>query len=101
MDVEVTDNPDKSRFEIIADGELAGFVQYHLRDGMIAFNHTQTDDRFRGHGLGGRLVRESLDQARARHLAVLPYCPFVQSWITEHREYADLIPAGRREQFGL
>jgi len=101
MDVEVTDNPDKARFEIVADGELAGFVQYHLRDGEIAFTHTQTDDRFRGHGLGGRLVRESLDQARARHLVVLPYCPFVNSWITEHPEYADLIPASRREQFGL
>jgi len=101
MDVEVTDNPDKARFEIVADGELAGFAQYHLRDGVIAFTHTQTDDRFRGHGLGGRLVQESLDQARARHLAVLPYCPFVNSWITAHREYADLLQAGRREQFGL
>ena len=101
MDVEVTDNPDKARFEIVADGELAGFVQYHLRDGEIAFTHTQTDDRFRGHGLGGRLVRESLDQARARHLVVLPYCPFVNSWIASHPEYADLVPAGRREQFGL
>ena len=101
MDVEVTDNPDKARFEIVADGELAGFAQYHLRDGVIAFTHTQTDDRFRGHGLGSRLVRESLDDARARHLAVVPYCPFVRSWITEHSEYADLIPDGRREQFGL
>ena len=100
MDVEVTDNPDKARFEIVADGELAGFVLYHLRDGEIAFTHTQTDDRFRGQGLAARLVRASLDEARARHLAVLPYCPFVRSWITEHREYADLIPAGRREQFG-
>src|SRR5215475_6854665 len=61
MDVEVTDNPDKARFEIVADGELAGFVLYHLRDGVIAFTHTQTDDRFRGHGLGSRLVRASLD----------------------------------------
>ena len=26
MDVEVTDNPDKARYEIVADGELAGFV---------------------------------------------------------------------------
>ena len=101
MDVEVTDNQDKARFEIVADGELAGFAQYHLRDGVIAFTHTQTDDRFRGHGLGSRLVRESLDDARARHLTVVPYCPFVRSWITEHREYADLVPADRREQFGL
>ena len=101
MDVEVTDNPDKARFEIVADGELAGFAQYQLRDGVIAFTHTQTDDRFRGHGLGSRLVRESLDEARARHLVVLPYCLYTRSWITEHREYADLVPAGRREQFGL
>ena len=101
MDVEVTDNPDKARFEILADGELAGFVQYHLRNDVIALIHTETDDRFRGHGLASQLVRTALDQARARHLAVLPYCPFVRSWLTEHREYADLVPAGKRDQFGL
>jgi len=101
MDVEVADNPDKARFEILADGELAGFVLYHLRGNEIAFTHTETDDRFRGHGLASQLVRTALDQARARHLAVLPYCPFVRSWITGHPEYADLIPVGRREQFGL
>ena len=101
MDLEVTDNPDKARFEIIVDGELAGFVLYHLRGSEIAFTHTQTDDRFRGHGLGGHLVQASLDSARERHLAVLPYCPFVNSWIAAHPEYADLVPVGRREQFGL
>ena len=101
MDVEVTDIPDKARFEILADGEVAGFVLYHLRGNEIAFTHSETDDRFRGHGLASQLVRTALDEARVRHLAVLPYCPFVRSWITEHREYADLVPAGKREQFGL
>jgi uncharacterized protein len=101
MELEVADNPDKARFEILADGELAGFAQYHLNGSQIAFTHTETDDRFRGHGLGARLVRASLDDARERHLSVLPYCPFVRSYITEHREYADLVPAARREQFGL
>ena len=101
MDVEVTENPDKARFEIIADGELAGFVLYHLRGQEIAFTHTETDDRFRGHGLASQLVQTALDTARAHHLAVLPYCPFVRSWLEEHPEYVDLVPAGRREQFGL
>ena len=91
MELQVTDNPDESRFEIRADGQLAGFAQYHLRGSQIAFTHTETDDRFRGHGLAGQLVREALDAARERHLIVLPYCPFVRSWIAGHPEYADLV----------
>jgi uncharacterized protein len=101
MDLEVADNPDKARFEIVADGELAGFAQYHLDGDKIAFTHAQTDDRFRGQGIAGLLVQSSLDAARERHLSVLPYCPFVRNWITEHREYADLVPADRWQQFGL
>ena len=80
---------------------IVGLTSGPLAIITTALGQRFTDDRFRGHGLGGRLVQESLDQARARHLAVLPYCPFVNSWITAHREYADLLPAGRREQFGL
>jgi predicted GNAT family acetyltransferase len=97
VDLQVTDNPDKARFEIVADGELAGFAQYYLRDGQIVFTHTETDDRFRGHGLAGHLVQVALDTARERQLTVLPYCPFVKSWIGSHPEYADLIgsPGGR------
>ncbi len=101
MDLEVADNPDKERFEILADDELAGFAQYHLDGVEIAFTHTQIDDRFRAQGMASCLVQSSLDAARARHLAVLPYCPFVRDWIAGHREYADLVPPGRREQFGL
>lgn len=101
MDLEVVDNPAQARYEIRADGELAGVIQYHLRDGVIAFLHTETDPRFRGHGVAGTLVRSSLDAARERHLALLPYCPFVRSWLTEHPEYADLVPDDRRPEFGL
>jgi predicted GNAT family acetyltransferase len=101
MDPEVADNPDKARFEIVVDGELAGFVLYHLRGNEIALTHTETDDRFRGHGLASQLARATLDAARARHLDVLPYCPYVRSWIAEHPEYAALVPADRRPQFAL
>jgi uncharacterized protein len=101
MELQVTDNPEQARYEIRADGELAGFVQYHLRDGVIALLHTQTDDRFRGHGLAGRLVQSTLDAARERHLAVLPYCPYARRWIADHPAYADLVPEARRAEFDL
>ena len=101
MELEVTDNPEKVRFEVRADGEIAGFLDYRLGDGEIALLHAETDSRLRRRGIGGHLVRSSLDSARQRHLAVLPYCPFVRHWIAGHPEYADLVPEGRRPQFGL
>ena len=101
MELEVIDNPEQERYEIRADGEIAGFVQYHLRDGVIALVHTETDDRFRGQGLAGRLVQSTLDAVRERHLSVLPYCPYARRWIADHPVYADLVPEDRRPDFGL
>jgi uncharacterized protein len=101
MELKVADNPEQEQYEIRADGELAGFVQYDLGDGVIAFLHTETDPRFRGQGVAAHLIRSSLDSARERHLAVLPYCPFVRRWMAEHPEYIDLVPEDRRPRFGL
>lgn len=101
MDLQVADHPDHERFEIRVDGELGGFVQYRLKDGVLALLHTETDRRFRGHGLAGHLIQATLDAARDRHLAVLPYCPFARGWIAEHPAYADLVPSDQRSHFSL
>ena len=44
----ITDNPDQHRYEIRVDDELAGFVQYRRREGLIALIHTEIDSRFEG-----------------------------------------------------
>ena len=99
----VTDNPSTSRYELHVGAELAGFVQYRLRrgDAVISLVHTQVDPAFEGQGLAGRLARFGLDDARSRGLAVLPFCPYINSWIKKHPEYADLVPPDRRGDFGL
>ena len=97
----VTDAPERKRFEASVEGELAGFLVYRLRPGLLALIHTEVEERFEGHGLGGRLARFALDQARAEGLAVLPFCPFVDDWIKRHREYVDLVPADYRANFDL
>ena len=83
------------------DGELAGIAAYRSRPGLIAFIHTEVDDAFEGHGVGSALVSEALDDARRRGLEVLPFCPFVNSYMQKHPEYIDLVPETRREAFGL
>jgi uncharacterized protein len=99
--VAVTDNPDRERYEITADGALAGFTAYRRRPALIAFTHTEIDPAFEGRGLGGQLVHAALDDARAQGLLVLPFCPFTNAYIQRHPEYADLVPDGFRAQFGL
>jgi predicted GNAT family acetyltransferase len=101
MNSTVVDRPDRSRFEIHVDGKPAGLAVYRFNSGTITFLHTEIDDAHEGQGLGGTLVREALDTARARGLAVLPECPFVRGWIQRHDDYADLVPADQRERFGL
>jgi hypothetical protein len=97
----VADNPAASRYELRVDGELAGFINYHIRDETISLIHTEVNPGFQGGGLAGRLARNTMDDARKRQLAVLPFCPYVRSWIKRHPEYADLVPQDRRAEFDL
>jgi predicted GNAT family acetyltransferase len=97
----VRDNPEEQRYEAVAEGEVAGFVAYRARPGLIAFIHTEVDDAFEGQGVGSALVKGALEDARQRHLEVLPFCPFVNAYLQKHHEYLDLVPESRREAFGL
>ena len=98
---EVADAPNRERYELSIDGEVAGFTAYRVRPGLIAFIHTEVDERFQGRGIGDQLIRFALEDARARGLAVLPFCPFVKAFIERHREFESLVPDTYREQFGL
>jgi uncharacterized protein len=99
----VSDNRSASRYELRVNGELAGFVDYRLddRDATVSLIHTEVEPAFAHAHLGTHLARYSLDDARARGLAVLPYCPYITSWIKKHPEYADLVPQDVRGNFGL
>lgn len=92
-DLSVVHNADASRFEIsLPDGSTA-LTAYRRSGDRIAFTHTEVPPQHEGEGVGTKLVREALDYARAHHLAVLPYCPFVRAFIEDHATYQDLVPS--------
>lgn len=91
-DVATSNNPGESRYEARVDGELAGFAEYELADGLVTFTHTEVDDRFEGQGVGSALARFALDDVRAEGARrVRPECPFIARWIAKHPDYADLV----------
>jgi predicted GNAT family acetyltransferase len=91
LDVDVTDNPARRRYEAHVDGDLAGFLYYEERPGTLVLVHTQVLDEFEGQGVGSRLVAGTLDVARGRGLSVTLACPFATSYVERHPEYADLV----------
>ena len=96
---EVRNNRDRSRYEAVVDGNLAGFVQYVMRGGRIVLVHTEIHDEFEGQGAGSALAKGALDDLRSRGLPVVPLCPFIAAYIERHPDYGDLVnPPGSRPQ---
>ena len=94
MDVhssEVVDVPDEQHYVLHVDGRESGLAAYTMDGSTMTFTHTETDPERQGQGLGGALVQGALDDARSRGFGVVPQCPFVAHWISEHPAYADLV----------
>lgn len=87
---DVTNNEAEHRYELEVDGRLA-IAEYRLRPGRISFTHTEVPDALEGRGIGKRLVKAALDDARAKGLKVVPMCPFVKHYIDTHPEERDLL----------
>lgn len=95
----VADNPDAHRYEIVVEpgGErlFAGFAEY--RDRVIGtdadrvpnrvFFHTEVAAEFGGRGLATILVREAIEDARARGFKIVGVCPLVAAFLKKNPEY--------------
>jgi predicted GNAT family acetyltransferase len=84
---DVSDNPASHRFELAIDGHVAT-SHYELKNGVIAFMHTEVPEALGGRGIGSQLIRGALDQVRTRGLKVVALCPFVKGFIDKHPDYA-------------
>ncbi|WP_078308332.1 MULTISPECIES: GNAT family N-acetyltransferase [unclassified Mycobacterium] len=97
----VVDAPDHHRFEITADGELAGFTEYldtalGSTDVRI-FYHTEIDEKFGGRGLAGTLVQSALTSTRSTGRRIVPVCPYVRKFVGKHHEFDDVVAPVTRE----
>ncbi len=99
--IDLRDNTVEDKFELYVNGMPAGLLTYSIDNGLYALHHEEIDEHFQGRGMGSQLVSHALEKIRASGHGVLPYCPFVQSYLQSHPEYHDLVPAGRRAEFEL
>lgn len=90
-EVTIRDDPEAGRYELFLGGRLAGYATYRLEDDRLFLPHTEVRPEYEGRGLGARLARFVLDDARSRGLKVVPRCEFIDVYIRRHPEYDDLV----------
>jgi predicted GNAT family acetyltransferase len=91
MEPTVQDVPESSRYQV-RDGErVLGYAAYRREGERVVFTHTEVDPDTEGTGVGSKLVRGALDDARSHGWRVVPQCSFVRGWIAKHPEYGDLV----------
>lgn len=72
------------------DGE--GFLTYGvLGPGVLDFEYVEVPFRFRGTGVAGQIVQAACRHARAAGARVVPTCPYIAWWFSQHPEEHDLL----------
>ena len=94
--VKIENNQEAQRWEAEV-GEFVAVAEYRLRGDTIFFIHTEVPRELEGQGIASKLVKAALDDARAEHLAVVPFCPFVAGYIRRHPDYKDLVHGEYRD----
>lgn len=90
MEEKIIHDKDKSQFIISIDGKDA-LVDYKIENNKMNLFHTYTDPELRGKGLATKVVIAALEYAKESNLKVIPGCTYVQSFISRHKEYEELL----------
>jgi predicted GNAT family acetyltransferase len=93
MAAQVQHAVERSRFELVEDGQVVGVADYRRDGDTWVFPHTEIVPARRGSGLGAVLVQGALDDVRAAGGTVVPRCWYVAEFIDGHPEYRDLLAA--------
>ena len=92
---DVRNNRAEGRYELAVEGQLA-IAAYERRDGALVFTHTEVPQALEGQGVGSRLIKAALADARRQDLKVVPLCEFVAGYIERHPEDQNLLALDAR-----
>jgi predicted GNAT family acetyltransferase len=94
----VADQPERSRYEIDVDGQVAGWARYRWHGDRLVFDHTRILEEYSGQSLGSALASGALDDVRGRGVLIVAECPFIRGFIGKHPEYRPLVDAALAEE---
>jgi hypothetical protein len=101
MDVEIVRNPAASRFELLLNGERIGEMEYIKSDGVLTLTHTRCGPGVQRTGSRGAWSRPDCRTSRRTVNMCCRSVPTCADTSSSTRSGCDLVPADRRDEFGL
>lgn len=93
MSYQLIDNEEKKRYEFQIK-EHAAVIEYIRAKDNIYLTHTEVPKGLEGQGIGTELIRQALEDVKAKGLTLIPLCPFVALFIKRNPEYRELVLKG-------
>jgi uncharacterized protein len=86
----VSDNAQRSRYELTIEGDFA-FIDYRRVGNKRVLLHAEVPAALRGRGIGAELVAGALELVRAQGENVEARCPYVAQFIARNPQFQDLL----------
>jgi predicted GNAT family acetyltransferase len=89
----LTNNESLRQFELIVDGGKAK-IEYERQKDRMFLTHTEVPAALEGHGVGAAIVEKTLHYLEENNLKLVPWCPFVKTYIKRHPEWKRVLAQG-------
>lgn len=74
------------------EGErLAAMVYKMVGTQKMVIEHTEVDEKLKGHGVGVRLLEHLVEFARKDNIKVVPFCPFAKATFRKREDLQDVL----------
>lgn len=82
---------EKDIFYIGSPEQKDAYISFVIRDGILTVEHTVVSDKFKGQGVGKRLVKEVAEFAKENGLKVNSTCWFADGIFKGTEEYKGIL----------
>lgn len=89
----LTNNENLRQFELVVDGQKAKIV-YELQRDRMSLLHTEVPSALEGRGVGQAIVEKTLHYLEENKLKLVPWCPFVKSYLKRNPEWKRILAQG-------
>lgn len=73
------------------DGDkLVGMAEFSVANDVWTITHTETDPNYGGQGIGKRLIKCLVLEARASRVKIVPLCSFAAKEFEKNSDYMDV-----------